>query len=124
MLNFRDILLMGLFPLIMSVGQLLFREVAIQQSGRSLKDVATGLLSSPVFYLAGSIYAFATLFWIWLLSKYPISIAYPIAMMAVVITPLIDKWYFKHALSIHYWAGLGITLLGIFIIVRSQSIID
>lgn len=121
MINGKDLLILMSFPAMMSVGQILFREAATQQTGKTLKYLFLGLLQSPIFYIALLFYAVATLVWIWLLTRYPLSIAYPIAVTAVIFTPLIDKFIFKNQLANMYWAGLAIMFLGIFIIIRSTK---
>lgn len=121
MIQLKDIVLLGLFPMVMSIGQILFRTCAVAQTGKGMKASVIGLLTSPTFFLACAFYIAATGYWIWLLTRYPLSVAYPIAILSVVFTPLIDKYFFKCQLSGMYWIGLSIMVFGVFIIVRSTQ---
>ena len=115
-----DILILMIFPAMMSVGQILFREAAAAQGRKPVVALMTGLLQSPVFFVAMGFYAVATVVWVWLLSRYPLAIAYPIAVLAVVFTPLIDKFFFRQQLPSTYWIGLVLIIAGVLVVVRGK----
>ena len=116
----RDFVILLSFPAIMSVGQILFREAAVKFSGKPLIELMLGLLRSPLFHGALVFYALATGLWVWLLSRYPLALAYPIAVLAVVFTPLIDKFFFNQHLPSAYWPWLALIIGGVIVIVRSS----
>lgn len=119
-LTLKDVGIMLTFPAVMSFGQILFREVAIKQAGKPLLEILAGVAVTPLFYVALTFYAFATILWIWLLTKYPLTIAYPIAVLAVIFAPLIDKFFFRHPISNGYWFGIALIICGVQVITRTH----
>lgn len=115
-----DIMLLFTFPAIMSVGQIMFREAAVKFSGKPIDELILGLLRTPLFHAALAFYAVATIFWVWLLSRYSLSLAYPIAAFAVVFTPIIDRFFFQQHVPLTYWPGLALVICGVIVIVRSH----
>ena len=118
--SFKDFVILLSFPAIMSVGQIMFREAAVNFSGKPVKELLFGILRTPLFHGALTFYAFATVLWVWLLSRYPIALAYPIAVLAVVITPLIDRFFFHQQLPSTYWPGIALIIAGVIVVVRSN----
>jgi drug/metabolite transporter (DMT)-like permease len=118
--SLKDFVILLSFPAIMSVGQIMFREAAVKFSGKPVSELLFGLLRTPLFQCALAFYALATMLWVWLLSRYPLALAYPIAVLAVVFTPLIDKFYFHQHLPSTYWPGLALIITGVIVVVRSS----
>ena len=119
--SLRDLATLLSFPAIMSVGQIMFREAAVKFSGKPITVLLLGLIRTPLFHCAIAFYVVATAVWVWLLSRYPLAIAYPIAVMAVVFTPLIYKAFFHQQLPNSYWFGLCLIIAGVLIIVRPSN---
>ena len=118
--SISDFVILLSFPAIMSVGQIMFREAAVKFSGKVVTELMLGLLRTPLFHGALAFYAIATVLWVWLLSRYPLALAYPIAVLAIVFTPLIDKFFFHQHLPSAYWPGLALIIGGVIVIVRSS----
>jgi len=113
-----------LFALMMSTGQFLFKKTAIsietiQNTAFESFSLIDGLLRAlqvPWFYLAIFLYSFATLFWLHLLQKIPLSIAYPFTATTMIWVPLIANLFFGEKLSYSYWMGIILIISGIAII--------
>lgn len=118
--SLKDFVILLSFPAIMSVGQIMFREAAVKFSGKPVSELLFGILRTPLFHGALTFYAFATVLWVWLLSRYPIALAYPIAVLAVVFTPIVDRFFFHQHLPATYWPGLALILGGVLVIVRGS----
>ncbi len=118
--SIQDLVILLCFPAIMSVGQIMFREAAIKFSGKPIVELMLGLVRTPLFHLALAFYAVATVLWLWLLSRYPLAVAYPIAVLAVVFTPLIDRFGFRQQLPATYWPGLALIIVGVVVIVKAR----
>lgn len=116
----KDMSLLFCFPVIMAVGQILFRQATAGHSDKNAVQLMQTMLATPSFYAALAFYAFATVWWVWLLSRYPLSVAYPIAITAVVFTPLIDRLVYRATFHWTYWLGLALIAGGVVIIVRSK----
>lgn len=108
------------FPAVMSIGQLLFRQSARLATGLPVGSMLLVLLRAPIFWTAILLYGCSTLLWIWLLGRYPLSIAYPFATLAVVIVPVLEMVAFQQRLTLGYWAGLSLIVFGLLVIVRAQ----
>jgi drug/metabolite transporter (DMT)-like permease len=120
-LTLTDILILATFPLTMSVGQLLFRQSALNGNGTSFLGLIPVLLRTPSFLLALALYAASTLLWVWLLGRYTLSVAYPFAALAILLVPLLESLLFSHKLSFGYWVGLCFIIIGVCIVVKTQS---
>ena len=107
----------------MSLGQILFKKTAISISlssneGLGLMDVMLKALSVPWLYMALCVYAVATIFWLYILQRIPLSLAYPFSALAMVLVPIIAVYLFGERLTGSYWIGVIFIFTGIIIIAR------
>ena len=116
-----DILILGLYALGMSVGQVLFKAVANIAHNATTKSFGLALVTSELFYLAVALYGVLTMVWIWLLTRVPLSRAYPFAVLAFVLTPLLARVFFAEPLDYRYAIGLAFIVTGLLIIVPRVS---
>ena len=108
-----------LFSCLMASGQMLFKFTAGQVSvSASFAGTILGLLRQPTFWLACALYGFATLFWLWILTRVPLSFAYPASALALIIVPVMSMLFFAERLSPAYWLGLALVLGGLFVLTR------
>ena len=94
----------------LSAGQLLFKTSA---SHLTAGAVPYALLLDPVFYLALAIYGAATVLWIWILTRMPLSLAYPWVASTMVIVPLLAAFLFGETLNLRFWLGSALVMAGI-----------
>jgi drug/metabolite transporter (DMT)-like permease len=93
----------------MSSGQILFKVV-----GGTLRDSGVmGLLTAPLFYVAGALYAGVTLLWILLLSREPLSQVYPATALVYVIVPAAGVLLFHEPLSLRLVGGIALIIGGV-----------
>ena len=114
------------FAFLMSLGQLLLKKTAliisdmnsisIQESG-VYKSVLL-VLQIPWLYLALFLYLFAIILWLHILQKVPLSIAYPFSALAMIIVPIMASQIFAEKLSLSYWFGAILIIIGIIIIAK------
>ena len=113
-----------IFALLMSTGQFLFKKTAISLSALSspysgsynIFDTIFRLMQVPWFYIAIFLYAFATLFWLYILQRIPLSIAYPFTATTMIWVPLMANLFFEEKLTYSYWMGAILIISGIAII--------
>ncbi len=117
-LKISDIFLLLTFPAVMSTGQILFRKSALAVAGNSFPMLLVALVRLPSFHVALILYGLSTILWIWLLGRYPLSIAYPFATLAIVLVPVLERIFFNQDLSRSYWFGLALIIAGAFVVVR------
>ena len=125
MLTYIQILQLLSFTFLMSLGQILFKKTALSISLSMSSNNSLGLveglikaLSVPWLYMALCVYALATVFWLYLLQRIPLSIAYPFSAFAMVIVPIVAVLIFGERLTWSYWTGVLFIIIGIFIIAR------
>ena len=70
------------------------------------------LLLYPYMILAVALYAGATLLWIYILTKIPLSYAYPIQALAFPLVVALSFFLFKETVPINRWIGVGIIVFG------------
>ena len=111
-----------LFVILMCSGQILFKKTAIElatmgiNNSNNLLYLLFNVLKIPYFFIALFIYGFATFYWLYLLQKIPLSLAYPFTALAMVIIPILSVYIFKEAVNLSYWIGAFLIFLGIIII--------
>ena len=125
MLTYIQILQLVSFTFLMSLGQILFKKTALSISLSMGSNSSLGLiegiikaLSVPWLYMALCVYALATVFWLYLLQRIPLSLAYPFSAFAMVIVPIVAVLIFGERLTWSYWVGVLFIIIGIFIIAR------
>lgn len=94
-------------------GQFLFKGAGLAIQNRSLADVVWTLATLPGFYLALAIYGIATLLWIFVLSRVPLTQAYPWMAGATVLVPLLGRFFYDEQVTAIFWVGMTLILAGL-----------
>ena len=110
----KNIMLCLLSVALLVGGQLLFRYSTNNVEVLSLSDIFKILLS-PYAILALALYAGATLLWIYILTRMPISHAYPIQALAFPLVVIFSVLLFQETVPVNRWIGVVIIVLGVFI---------
>jgi drug/metabolite transporter (DMT)-like permease len=74
------------------------------------------VLLSPYFWFGAVLYGIATVCWLYVLSKMPLSVAYPFQSISYVIGAVLAYFIFKENITAQHWIGIGIIIIGVFII--------
>jgi multidrug transporter EmrE-like cation transporter len=78
------------------------------------------VLNLPIF--GGLVcYAISVVVWILALSRVEVSIAYPMLSVGYVVNALAAWWIFDEALNAQRMAGIGIILIGVWLVARSSG---
>ena len=116
-MKLANVAMLLLLSIGMSLGQVLFKVAA----DHAKKSMANGFLQSLVtngyFILAVVVYGLLTLLWVWVLTRVPLSRAYPFLVLAFVFTPAFAVFIFDEAVNIWYGIGLTLVLSGLAILV-------
>ncbi len=123
MLTYFQILQLVSFTFLMSIGQILFKKTALSlavnsNEGLGLLDGIFKALSVPWLYMALCVYGIATIFWLYILQRIPLSLAYPFSAFAMILVPIIAVYLFGERLAWSYWIGVLFIFTGIIIISR------
>ena len=104
---------------LLSVGQVLLKIVALRAA-----DAAPGagllinMLSIPLFWITGVVYGLVMVFWVWILTFIPLSLAYPFLMLSLVIVPILCYFFLSETITSRYWIGLALMTLGAYVLVQ------
>jgi drug/metabolite transporter (DMT)-like permease len=91
-------------------GQLLFKLVSVRLvSGSDILTLATDWR----LITALTVYASATLAWIWVLREVPLSRAYPFAALTYIIVPVGAAFFLNEGVSPIYWGGIALIIAGV-----------
>lgn len=95
-------------------GQILFK-LGIQNSGGLH---LAKLLSSAYIWSGLVLYGFATILWFIVLSRLPLSVAYPLQSLAYVLAILPAYFLFNETITLTKIAGMAVIVFGAYLIVK------
>jgi multidrug transporter EmrE-like cation transporter len=102
--------------LLMSIGQLFFKQAAIFVNENEKLNIVTRYLFNPWFYAAIFFFASSTFIWVQILTKMKISVAYPILSISYILTALGAYYFFGEKLSPTNIAGIFVIMFGVSLI--------
>jgi drug/metabolite transporter (DMT)-like permease len=94
----------------MTIGQVLFKKVAINYNK---SEVLFDFDVLGVLLVAGVLYVISTGLWVWALRSVEISKAYPYFALGFVFVPLLGAWMFGEVLSLKYALGVVLIIAGV-----------
>lgn len=98
-----------IIPLIVALGQILFKMTAVENSGQGL----AGLLTNVTFWIAIVMYGAATLAWIPTIQSIPISQAYFFMALTYVYVPALSVLFLHETISNRALLGTALVIAGI-----------
>ena len=101
------------FSLLLAGGQLLFKRAAQSIVGLSLKLLLPALATNPAMIAAVLLYGGSTVLWVWILSRVPLSQAYPWVSLGTIIVPLAAILLFGETVRPVFWLGALMVGVGI-----------
>jgi drug/metabolite transporter (DMT)-like permease len=117
MLNYAALVF---FTLVLTSGQVFFKLAAPAFIGKPLALGVLELARTPAFYAGITLYGAATLLWVWILSRVPLSQAYPWVAIATVAVPLLASQMFDERVNASYWLGVAFVVLGVVLTQRAS----
>lgn len=103
------------FVLLLSGGQMLFKQAALSLPVVDKLGVAGEFVRNPWIWAAGALYGVAVILWVVILQKLPLSTAYPFVALSFVVVPLGAALLFQESYSIRTLAGSLLILGGIWV---------
>ena len=92
-------------------------EISLALSGSG--GVALRLLGEPWLWVGLICYGVSVIVWILALSRVDVSIAYPMLSIGYVVNAIAAWAWFGEALSLMRLGGIGVIILGVFMLARS-----
>ena len=111
-MGWRSIIACVVVTIMLAGGQVLFKLAAESMAERREVSWLSALLS-PWLVVAITVYATATILWIAILAREPLSKAYPFVLAGAALVPLLAYAVFDEPLSARYWVGMAVVLAGI-----------
>lgn len=106
---------------LISLGQLLLKQFATKLShhvvGGETKLALFGHLAPIVFWL-GLTYAVGAGLWIFVLSRMPLTRAFPYVALTFVLVPILARWFYGEPISTGLIIGSALIIIGVLISVH------
>ena len=112
----KDMILCAAFAVVMPAGQTLFKWGAVYNERLSGTFIARVLQNYPLMF-AFAWYALSAILWFYILTRVPLSAAYPFALVGTALVPLIGWLVFKEPGSWSMLAGYALMIAGLGLIV-------
>ncbi len=109
--------LLGVMVISLAIGQLMFKHVGTQLAASGF----TSITFSPVLWGALVLYALSTIVWIIVLSREPISRAYPVTALTYLVVPVMGAFLFGEKLPPQLLLGLAIMIIGLGLVVTTGT---
>jgi len=109
-------LLLAVNMVLMTTGQLFFKQAAIFVNHNQNLNLITKYLFNPWFYAAISFFAVGTLTWTQILTSMRLSIAYPILSVSYILTAVGAYYFFGERLGAVNISGILLVMLGVSLI--------
>ncbi len=106
---------LAVFTLILAAGQVLFKKLGLAIAGLPPAEALFVVLRDPVLYGALALYGLATLLWIWILSRVPLSQAYPWVAVGTALVPFLGWYLYGERVSPVFWAGIALVVAGVLV---------
>jgi drug/metabolite transporter (DMT)-like permease len=119
--NLKDVILCAGFSLALPVGQTLFKFAAVNNarlSGPLLMRLITNLPLLGAF----AWYGLTALFWFYILTRVPLSLAYAFSIVGSGLVPLVAWLVFKEPLDWRFAVGYLLMLAGFAVIMQGQGV--
>lgn len=98
-------------------GQLFYKKAAASVSTETLGKFLSSLAFNPQLWLATVLYVGAMVIWVLILKYLPLNRIFPImTAMLMLSLPLLTYYFLNEPLSLRYWLGVMLILLGIALI--------
>jgi drug/metabolite transporter (DMT)-like permease len=107
-----------LVVVLLSGGQLFFKLAAPQLRTDNLREMIISMALNLNLIIALTIYGVATLLWVVVLREVPLSRAYPITALGMLLVPAIGLFMFKEPFSWSLVGGGALLIAGVCIIAR------
>lgn len=92
--------------------------VRVDQMRQPLQLAAT-VLKTPQVVIGLGLFVLSAVSWLLVLSRVPLSVAYPFVGLTYVLTTLFSKFVLKESVPSLRWVGVGLILVGIMLVGRT-----
>jgi drug/metabolite transporter (DMT)-like permease len=118
MLPPKDLALCAACALVMPIGQVMFKMAANRHNAMT-GGVVSRIAHNPMLFGAFALYGASSLLWFYILTRIPLSQAYPIIILGGALVPLFAWVMFREPLSWGLMLGYVLMLAGLALVQRS-----
>ena len=115
-------LILAISVLLAVIGQLLMKRGMMAfgtfPATQLLSHIIPMFMNPWVFFGFVS-FGLSSLFWLIVLSRMELSLVYPMVSVAYVLVALVSFFIFKENVTLIRWLGIGVIIIGVFLISRS-----
>lgn len=111
-------LLLGLSLVLAVAGQFLLKSGILTGSLSPSINSVIKTLFSPLVFLGFVAYGLSSLIWLFVLQRFPLSVAYPTLALAYVAIVLLGAVFLKEPITIGKLAGVAFIMLGVFLLFK------
>ena len=122
-MTLKDVLLCGGFSIALPIGQTLFKFAAIQNE-RMTGPLVMRLATNAPLIGAFAWYGLTALFWFYILTRVPLSLAYAFSIVGSGLVPLVAWLVFKEPLDWRFPVGYLLMLSGFAVIMLGQRAVS
>jgi len=101
--------------LLMKKGMNMFGSFPINQMVQKIIP----MFMNPYVFFGFACFGLSSIFWLAVLSRFEISMVYPMVSLAYVVVAIASLILFKENITLIRWVGIGVILLGVVLISRS-----
>ena len=91
---------------------------SILNSGTPILDVALQFVRTPPIVIGFLCYGFGAIFWLAVLARLDLSLAYPLLALMYVLIPLSARVFLNEEISQGRWVGIIIVIIGVAVLAR------
>lgn len=117
-MRFKDVLLCLGFSVALPLGQMLFK-LAADHSRTIQGGLIQKVILNPPLIAAFAWYGLTALLWFYVLTRVPLSMAYPFSILGSALVPALAWVLFREAITPQMWLGFAIMLGGFVLIMRA-----
>ncbi|SEJ62958.1 EamA-like transporter family protein [Bhargavaea ginsengi] len=103
--------------LLLVTGQVLWKMAVSNIDAWSLQ-AALRLVLSPLFIGGAALYVVATGLWLYVLSKLPLSVAYPSQSMSYILAAVLALVLFRETVQPMQWVGMLVIMFGVYLVAK------
>ena len=112
-MNLTNAISLVLFPLGISLGQILFKISSVTIRKPFGVSSVIDLMFNGYFVGAIFLYGAMTFMWVWILTRLPLAVAYPFNALVFVFVPIFAFWFVGEHLRWPTLAGAAIICVGV-----------
>lgn len=103
-------------------GQLMMKKGMMMIGAFSLSQLHTKIIPmflNPFVFFGFACFGLSSIFWLVVLSRFEISLVYPIVSLAYILVALASMVFFKESVTLMRWLGILVIVAGVVLISRS-----